>query len=824
MSLARSRVVLSALLAHWRRHPLQALAALAGLMLATALWSGVQALNAEAKRSYAEAAAVLDSDRLDRLLPVAEGRLDGPLFAALRLAGWPVSPVIEGTLRIGDARLRLVGIDPLTLPPGSLASAVAGAELPDAAAALAGSSLLLAAPETLSRLGLAPGAEAEDAQGRQLPPLYPAARLAPDLVVTDISVAARLLGPDPTVLLLDPEASQPQIPWQEIAAGALRLEPAGADSALDRMTASFHLNLAAFGFLAFCVGLLITHSAVGLAFEQRLGLMRSLRAMGVGVGELTAILLAEVVLAACLAGALGLLLGWLVAALLAPGVSATLAGLYGAPVSEGLRLEPAWWLSGLGMALLGALIAAGHRLAQVAAMPVLASGRRQAWRVAQTRTIRWQALGGIGALALCAVVATIGGGLVAGFAMIGTLLLGAVLLLPGLLVLVLAGLARCVPGPVAQWSVADARQQISGLSLALMALLVALATNIGVGTMVESFRTTFTDWLDQRLFADVYVNPADGQRDAVGSWLATRPEVAELLWTTRVEVTVGDGVPVDLVGRPADSAYREAWPFLAARLGAWDEIHAGRGAMLSEQLARRLGLGLGDLIELPAPEGRWALRVVALYADYGNPRGEIGVGRQALAARWPGARFDGFGAVLAPEQPTGPLMAALGARFDLGSDALIDQAGVKAFSLRVFDRTFAVTALLNLLTLGVAGVALFTSLLTLADLRLTALAPLWASGLTRRRLASLELGKTVALALATGVLAVPFGLALAWLLIAVVNVEAFGWRLPFHVFPGQWAVLLGLTLLTAALASAPTAWRLARLAPARLAKLFAEER
>ena len=80
--------------------------------------------------------------------------------------------------------------------------------------------------------------------------------------------------------------------------------------------------------------------------------------------------------------------------------------------------------------------------------------------------------------------------------------------------------ARFADRPVAQWMWADARQQVPGLSLALMALLLALAANIGVGTMVGSFRATFTGWLDQRLAAELYLTAADvGQADAMVAWL-----------------------------------------------------------------------------------------------------------------------------------------------------------------------------------------------------------------------------------------------------------------------------------------------------------------
>ena len=125
---------------------------------------------------------------------------------------------------------------------------------------------------------------------------------------------------------------------------------------------------------------------------------------------------------------------------------------------------------------------------------------------------------------------------------------------------------------------------------------------------------------------------------------------------------------------------------------------------------------------------------------------------------------------------------------------LIDQATLKAESKRIFNRTFAVTAALNAFTLGVAGVALLTSLLTLGNSRLPQLAPLWAIGITRRQLAVIELLKTMSVALITALLALPLGLLVAWCLIAVVNVKAFGWRLPFHVFPLQLAELLGVAM------------------------------
>lgn len=109
-------------------------------------------------------------------------------------------------------------------------------------------------------------------------------------------------------------------------------------------------------------------------------------------------------------------------------------------------------------------------------------------------------------------------------------------------------------------------------------------------------------------------------------------------------------------------------------------------------------------------------------------------------------------------------------------------------------------------------------------MRLPQLAPVWALGLTRRRLAWLDLARAALLAALTFVAAVPVGLLLAWILLTIVNVEAFGWRLPMHIFPLDWLRLAGLSLLAALIAAAWPAWRLSRTPPAELLKVFAHER
>jgi putative ABC transport system permease protein len=255
----------------------------------------------------------------------------------------------------------------------------------------------------------------------------------------------------------------------------------------------------------------------------------------------------------------------------------------------------------------------------------------------------------------------------------------------------------------------------------------------------------------------------------------------------------------------------------------WDRVRAGGAALISEQAARRLDVTIGTTVQVPTAQGHWPVEVVGIYSDYGNPKGQLRISADALLSHWPQVRQTSYALRVAPEAVPG-LMEALRAEFGAGVGRLLDQVSLKRLSTRVFERTFVVTAALNALTLGVAGIALLTSLLALSNLRLVQLAPLWAMGVPRYKLFQLEVLRTVALGLLTALLSLPLGLVVAWCLVAVVNVQAFGWRLPLHLFPLQWLQLLGLAVLIALLASILPMIRLMRTSPAQLAKTFANER
>ena len=218
----------------------------------------------------------------------------------------------------------------------------------------------------------------------------------------------------------------------------LRLVEPDAETDLERLTDSFHLNLTAFGFLSFFVGLFIVNSAIGLAYRAapadaadaaRLRRLREPHEHGAGV---------RAGVAGAARGHLGLVCGYFIAAQLLPDVAASLRGLYGAPIPGELSLKGEWWVAGLVISVAGALIAAATSLAKAIRLPVLAAAQPQAWRQAQRRWLMFQGAAALATFAVAGWLLWAGNSLIAGFGVLAALLFGAALILPAVLEIFLA--------------------------------------------------------------------------------------------------------------------------------------------------------------------------------------------------------------------------------------------------------------------------------------------------------------------------------------------------------------------------------------------------
>lgn len=500
-------------------------------------------------------------------------------------------------------------------------------------------------------------------------------------------------------------------------------------------------NVGALGSLSLLVAWFLVYQVAVIWNRRRRLLTDRLLAMGVTRGELTRSFVAGFVLLGLVATVMGVVAGAALARVLSAVSSAGMA------VGGGYAELSGWVLF---KALLSGVVVAGLAAWMACRRNATSWSGRSRWLVA--------------AILLLGVAVGVGvpaSGVVGGFvAVLAMSVLVAAAVRPLLETLRRRGfggfgtlLTRAVLREIV-WYPRD-------LSIAVAALCVAIATSMGVGMMVESFRHDFSLMLDRRLAHDLFIDGAGRDLRAVAAWLGARPEVAGVQRYGRARMHL-DGHAVELGFTDFDDDE-------AARYGMAQSLSGGE-AIVSEQLARRLGLATGD--RLAVGDG---LRVVGVFRGYGDAGLRMLVDDVAAAALGVPLVYDRLSVTVASASAAAvtDLERQLAAAFPV---LQVQARGARrALALDIFDRTFAITRALTLLAMLVAVIGMYNALLALRLNQATTIRLLTALGAQRFERRRLALKRSMAVGALAVVFALPLGIALAWLLCAVINPRAFGW-------------------------------------------------
>jgi|GEM_PF-5226170 len=386
-----------------------------------------------------------------------------------------------------------------------------------------------------------------------------------------------------------------------------------------------------------------------------------------------------------------------------------------------------------------------------------------------------------------------GAGVLAAFDGILSAYLGLFLLVVGygaVMPIALRGLFDCLQPAVRRRSVSvrlvvsTVRQSLSRTALAVAALTLALAAAVGIGSMVNAFRQSVDVWLHQTLSSDVYVSAVtqDGARalDAADfEALRALPGVRSVSAGRRESARV-DGQPTSAFVIRVAAHTRAGFPLRQAiDAAAWSRFSEGRGVIVSEPLARRLQLSLGQSVDVVWPEGQIVAPVIGVFRDYSSSQGVVALS-EPLARRGGDTRdFLSAGISLETGDDAAPVLERVRAFAAARPTpyAVTDSATIRADSLAVFDRTFAVTGVIKVLVTLVALLGVFGALMAVLLERRTDFSVLRALGLSPRQLRALLFGLAAVLGGLAAAFAVPLGALLAWLLTDIVNTRAFGWSI-----------------------------------------------
>jgi putative ABC transport system permease protein len=237
------------------------------------------------------------------------------------------------------------------------------------------------------------------------------------------------------------------------------------------------------------------------------------------------------------------------------------------------------------------------------------------------------------------------------------------------------------------------------------------------------------------------------------------------------------------------------------------------GILLSEPLANRLGISEpGGELSLLTPDGWIPFRIAGIYADYTSTRGTVRMNLDVYRRLWGDDRLNGLALFLPEDADVDIVTSDLRTRLAGFPNVLVNpNSAMREEGLKVFDRTFAITSAMQLVTTIVAFIGILSSLLALQLEKSREMGTLRSLGLTIAEMRRLTLWETGLLGLSAGLASLPTGYILSWILIFIINLRSFGWTLKMQADPGSFLQALMLSVGAALLAAIYPAWRLGRM-------------
>lgn len=829
------------------RHPWQLALASLGIALGVAVVVAIDLASSSATMAFTQATETVVGKATHRVVPGPDG-MDERLYVRLRVREGltKLRPAVEGyvTLSTKPSRhLRLLGIDPLVelslndrhlgamherhslflellSQPGAMLlskstaerlSASVGDVLPASAGTRRG---------TLRLIGLVDPKSEGQTQGID------------ELIIADIATAQEVLGMEGRLSYMDFSLSAEHEAHKQLAhlervlpSNTRVLEIGVQQRSVQNMTRAFYSNLTALSLLALLVGSCLIYNTMSFLVVQRRELIGGLRALGVTRREILFVILLEALLLGSIATLTGALLGTALANSLLSLIARTVNDFYFPVAVSQLTLSPWVYVKAALVGVCASVLAATIPAREAArATPKAALGRSYLERRTRILVVR---------SALCAVVGLlIGSGIIPlssrslafGITGLFVLLLACTLMTP----LVMVALMRMVQpvlgrywGIVGSLSARFVSAALSRTAVSVGALMLAVATTIGIALMIESLRHAVAQWLGGMLRADLYLSVpsevAAGSSAVIDPQLAARikaiPGVQAVSSVRRVRLQT-DKETTEIIAYEMASESYDGFRFIHADPSPpWAAFHRG-AIIVSEPFAYHRGLKPGSRLKLPTDVGDTTFRVAGVFTSYGSDRGVIAMERKQFDRYWHAPGYSALGLYASP----GADLDRIREKVDIvAAERVLEiskSRDIRETSMKIFDQTFLITEVLRFIAATIAFVGVLNALLALEFERFRDLAILRALGLTPRQLWSVVLTETGLMGSVAGLLALPSGVLMGVVLVHVVNRRAFGWSMEFQLAPEILAQGLLLAVVASLLAGLYPAYKMANIAPA----------
>lgn len=810
------------------RRPLHSVLMLISVALGVAVVVAIDLANQSAERAFELSTEAVVGRATHRVVGGPNG-LPESLFRQLQVEGafTEIAPIVEGVVGVDRRPVRLLGIDPFADLPFRQRLNQATPFVPEFAAFYTAADQAILTEALAQEQGVGPGDRLPVQAGRRSVELHVLGVLRDqstvELIIMDIAAAQEQLGMPGRLSRIDVIADPATAERLRAALPTgYRLESAGSEvQTAEQLTSAFTLNLTALSLLALVVGMFLIYNTMSFSVLRRRIVFGTLRSLGVGGTQIRIQVLIEAAAVGALGSLAGVVLGWVLSQAAVNLVSRTINDFYFVLSVRQTELSPLIITKAVGLGLVTSLLAAGVPAWEAARVPPVQLLRRS--------EAEMRARAQLPALGRAGVLLAAGGlllflwarhSLPLTFLGMMLVLVGAALLVPLATQWATSRLGQLHMRSTLRMVVRGVSQHISRTGIAVASLMVALSVSIGVTLMISSFRSTVENWLQVTLQSDLYVSspaaigtrPQGSLPSVVQQQISSVPGVqsTEALRAVVVPSEVGEvhlsAVDADRV-RDADLyRFAEGSPQLA-----WQRVVEG-AVLVSEALVYRTGIS--DQITLFTDRGEVSFPIAGVFYDYSTDRGTLLMSRRVYQRFWEDPSISTVGVRVAPDQSPQLVADRIRQRLAGTGVEVVDNAELRQEALRIFDRTFAITAALRLLAVVVAVIGVVSALMALQLERAREYATLRALGMSPAGLQRLTVGETLYLGAWAALFSLPTGVLLALSLIYVINARSFGWTIWLELSAAPLLQALAAGLGAALVASLYPALRMPRIAVA----------
>jgi putative ABC transport system permease protein len=803
------------LIGEWRAHPVRALVAILAIALGVALGFGIHLVNSAAFNEFSAAARSL-SGSADIQARAVAGSMNEQLYP--QLANLPevdiASPVLELDLPVPGHRgaLKLLGID--SFAAATITPDLLGVPESDRPFDALMHDTVFLSPAAMQWLNLKSGDTLQVLSGTREVKLRVAgsllqARAGQRLAVMDIGSAQWKLDRVGQISRVDLKlvAGVDRIEFRkkleaQFADTLAVTEADDQDQRSATMSRAYRVNLNVLALVALFTGAFLVFSTQALSVLRRRPQLALLRTLGVTRQQLIRQILVEGTTLGVLGALLGIGLGFVLASAALSLLGGDLGGGYFPGVQPRVHFSPAaamvFFIAGAGVALLGSITPA---LEAARAQPAAALKAGSEDLALAPLSTPWAALIALILGAVCTQLPPLSGLPIFGYLAIVLLLIGSIALMPRSAAWLFSRLStrwRGVSGSLALTRLANAPNQAA---IALGGVLASFSLMVAMAIMVSSFRVSVDDWLQQLLSADMYVRVAGGQESArltqrEQEVIATLPAVGRAERTRWLYLSLDAARPsVALIARSINADEPEqVLPMVGESLK-----QVNQPVWISEAMVDLYGWQLGQTVSLPFAGKLHPFTVAGVWRDYARQTGALQIklsdyrqlsGDQDVSDMSLWVARDSDIATLRSQLEALPFSAAL---------EFAEPNEIRAISLRIFDRSFAITYLLEgvAIVIGLFGVAATFSSQVLS--RAKEFGMLRHMGITRRQILLLLAGEGALLATLAIIAGFVVGTCISLILVFIVNPQSFHWTMQLHLPWGLLASVAIAMLVSAAL-------------------------